>query len=121
MTSTDSLDKQEQEQIHELLNLQLEKVQFDKQYNVIRQTHPSSFYSRLYSLWNYELELSLQPVRMIGGLTAAAVVCAVWFVFQQPALEPPSLPADGERKLIETSGYIYWQDTYEQVVSRNAH
>ncbi|MCJ8010536.1 hypothetical protein MUG84_02120 [Paenibacillus sp. KQZ6P-2] len=97
------------------LDWELSGLQFGKQAEVIRRTHPSTLKDRLRSFWNKELELPVIPL----GTAIALLLTAVYLY--HAVREPKQAPVSGEakqRELIETGGSFYWKDEFERRLAR---
>lgn len=109
----------EQEHIKRRLDEELSSLSFSGQERVLQQTHPTAPLARLRALWNKELEISLKP---LGALSALLIAGALILCYPQsgtPEHEARTLPAQGQRELIEAGGNTYWKDIYEQAVRRH--
>jgi hypothetical protein len=105
---------QEQKLITQQLNRELSELQFNRQSEVIKRTHPTTWKQRINAFWNKEIELPLLPIG-----TAIAVVIAVFIIIQEqsaPHVETPLVAK--QRVLVEEGGNTYSEDVYKRAVVR---
>lgn len=108
----------EREAIKQLLDDELNEVQFTAHERVIRQTHPPTFGARLSSLWNREIEI---PIKPLGAIAVIVLITSLTLLQPHIGVAPhvQSTQQPKQRELIEAGGNTYWKDIYEQAVKEH--
>ncbi|XEC95131.1 hypothetical protein AB6A23_00635 [Paenibacillus tarimensis] len=104
--------KAERERLKQKLDEELEAVEFTRQDEVIKRTHPRTWQDAVVSWWNKEIELPLVPI----GIAASFLFALVTFNnLNGHTVEPPVIRE--QRQLVEVAGNTYWKDDYERAVA----
>jgi len=98
----------EKEKMKQQLDKELQHIQFTKQQEVLKRTHPVDFKERLASLWNKEIEIPILPVCTV--ITILFLSFGFWGFTNEKEHQPL------QRELVEAGGNVYWKDQLEKAV-----